>query len=322
MTLGRSLARAGHEVVFASDELHEPHDFKFYPLPIHRANTSTWGRARNVFALRKILEDEKFDVVHSHSRAANLIVHLARKTPYVTTVHGRWRNTFAFRNFPCLGRRTIAMCPYLKRYLSEDIGIPEEKVRMAPNGIDCDRFSPAGNGRDRSVQAQRPVVLYVGRSSGQKGTALRFMTEKVIKNVLRRFPDVEFKTLTEQRAGPPPSMPELYRSARVVVGAGRVVLEAMACGIPAVAIGESSAPGLLREEYFEQAFDSNFGDCGVWNMFLGREGRLIEDLDRVLSDAALREKLSAWGRGMVLKKFDAEKIAPSIAKIYEEAVSA
>lgn len=307
----------------ASDELHEPHRFKFYPLPIHRANTSYWGRAKNIFALREILEREKIDIVHSHSRAANLIVHLAKKTPYITTVHGRWRNTFAFRHFPCLGKRTVAMCPYLKRYLAKDIGIPDDHVRMVPNPIDAFRFSPVGNDRDRSLQGQvAPAILYVGRSTGQKGWALRFLTEKVMKDVLRIFPDVEFKTLTEQPAGPSPSMPDLYRGARVVVGAGRVVLEAMACGVPAVAIGESSAPGLITEENFEQAFHSNFGDCGEWNLFLGKEGRLIEEFKRVLSDASLREKLSIWGRETILKRFDAAKIAPEIAKVYEEAGAA
>lgn len=165
------------------------------------------------------------------------------------------------------------------------------------------------------------MILYVGRSTGQKGLALRFLTEKVIKEVLRIFPDVKFKTLTEQPAGPSPSMPDLYRVALVVVGAGRVVLEAMACGIPAVAIGESSAPGLLTEENFDAAFDSNFGDCGEWNLFLGREGRLVEDFKRVLSDASRREKLSTWGRETILKKFDAAKIAPEIVKIYEEAAA-
>jgi glycosyltransferase involved in cell wall biosynthesis len=114
-------------------------------------------------------------------------------------------------------------------------------------------------------------------------------------------------------------MPEIYRSASVVVGAGRVVLEALASGVPAVALGESSALGLLTEENFEQAFDSNFGDCGEWNLFLGKEGRLIEDFKRVLSDLALRKKLSQWGREIIIKKFDAEKITPEILKVYEEA---
>ena len=317
MTLGRALKNLGHQVVFASDELHEPHDFKFFPLPIHRANTSYWGRLKNILALRKLIKEESIDVIHSHSRAANLIAHLANRAPYVTTVHGRWRNTFAFRKFSCLGRRTIAMCPYLLRYLTQDIGIADTQVRMVPNGVDCARFSPAPP--HAAVVSSKPVILYVGRSTGQKGQTLRFLSEKVMKEVLLNFPDIEFKTLTESSTSSPSSMPEIYRSASVVVGAGRVVLEALASGVPAVALGESSALGLLTEENFEQAFDSNFGDCGEWNLFLGKEGRLIEDFKRVLSDLALRKKLSQWGREIIIKKFDAEKITPEILKVYEEA---
>src|SRR5437870_3519371 len=99
LALARALAELGHEIILVSDRIRDPGPFKFYPLPIHGGNNSTLGRIRNVFALKAILRDEKVDLIHSHSRAANLISQFARgsKIPMVVTIHGRWRNHFAAR---------------------------------------------------------------------------------------------------------------------------------------------------------------------------------------------------------------------------------
>ncbi len=318
LSLAEAEARAGHTAVFVSDRLSAT-SFKFIPLPIHGKNTSYPGRLQNVLALKKILRDEKIDIVHSHSRAANLAVHLAcrafasEKIPYVTTVHGRWRDTFAFRNFPCLGQITIAMCPYLQRYLTEDIGIQASRVRMVPNGVDCGRFLPS------PFLPPNPVILYIGRSTGQKGAALKFLKDKVFPAVLESFKNAQIKFFTEMSPILPADLPGLYQGASVVIGAGRVVLEAMACGKPAVAIGESSAPGLLTNENFDQAFDSNFGDCGEWNLFKGSEARLIGDFKKVLADAALAERVGLWSREKILSQFNADVIASQILPLYEEA---
>ncbi|OGR82608.1 MAG: hypothetical protein A2901_00720 [Elusimicrobia bacterium RIFCSPLOWO2_01_FULL_54_10] len=326
----------GHEIIFVSDALHEPHGFQFYSLPIHRGNRSYWGRLQNIRSLRRIIEEDKVDLVHSHSRAANLIARFSN-APFVTTAHGRWRNTFAFRAFPCLGREAVAMCPYLERYLAEDIKISAEKISMIPNAIDTDRFAPGGKIGDFRT------ILYVGRFSGQKGKALRFLLDKVIGQVLNDFPDARFKIVADAPSikdqelvrglnggwlvdsveinGPAGDLTPLYRKTALVVGAGRVALEALACGKPVISIGESSAPGLLTESNFDDAFDSNFGDCGVWNLFLSQKDRLIRDFTRILGDDALWNKLSMWGRQTVLEKFDSHLVARQLEGVYQKALS-
>ncbi len=336
LTLARAQKSLGHEVFFVSDSLHEVHSFRFFPTPIHRENSSYWGRFKNVKTLRRIVRQEKIDLIHSHSRAANLVSYFSG-VPVVTTVHGRWRNTFAFRQFPCLGRQTLAMCPYLERYLARDIGIPKSKITLIPNPVDIDRYSPGG----RTNNAQS--ILYIGRFSGQKGKALRFMIEKVFGEVLRSFPDARIKILADtptlkdqdavkalncggrmdsvEIAGHSGELIPLYRKSSLIVGAGRVALEAMACGKPVIAIGESSAPGLLTAESFNDAFDSNFGDCGVWNKFLGQEARLVQDFKRILGDAAFSEKVSDWGRSVILERYDAALIAKRIEDVYKKALS-
>ena len=94
-------------------------------------------------------------------------------------------------------------------------------------------------------------------------------------------------------------------------------MEAMSCGKPVVSIGESSAPGLLTESNFESAFDSNFGDCGIWNLF-EKDNTVLADLRRLLTDAALAKQLGVWGRQKVREKFAAQIIASKVESVYQE----
>jgi glycosyltransferase involved in cell wall biosynthesis len=289
--------------------------------------------------LPRIIREEKIDLVHSHARAANLVAHFARgPVPMVVSVHGRWRNHFAARALPCLGERTIAICPYLSRYLSEDLRIPAASVRMVPNGIDTDRFKP-----EPFPAGAEKQVLFVGRFSGQKGNVIRHLLKTVFPSLVREVPEVRVKIvsfappaedLERVRAFNAESGGEivrvadgggpteaLYREAYAVVGSGRVALEAMACARPVVAIGESSAPGLLSAETLDRAFDSNFGDCGEWNLFEKGHG-VKEGLLELLNDPVRAAALGEWGRKAVLERFDAVTVARQVEAVYREALEA
>ena len=194
LALAAALRDRGHELVLVSDTLKSAGGFKFHPVPVHGNNESYFGKFKSILALKDILRSEKIELIHSHSRAANLACHFASRSlggpavPMVATVHGRWRNTFAFRRLPCLGRAAIAVCPYLQRYLVEDIGIPRDRVRMVPNGIDTVAFSPPSFERDGS-----PELLFVGRFSGQKGNVVRFLLKEVFGGIARKFPGLRIK---------------------------------------------------------------------------------------------------------------------------------
>ena len=340
LSLASALKELGHSLIFVSDTLRSPGGFKYIPLPIHQGNESLLGRARNILSLREIIEREGVDLIHAHSRAANLVSAAAarslrsRRVPLVVTVHGRWRNHFAFRRLPCLGERTIAVCPALKRYLVEEIGRPEAGIRMIPNGIDTQAFSP---GRPRP--GAEPTLLMVGRFTGQKGEAARHLMRSVFPEVLGKMAEVSItifgtspgeqdRRLAEELnrgcgrhavtlLDREDDLPGLYRNATAVIGSGRVALEAMSCGRPVIAIGESSAPGLVTPSGFDKAFDSNFGDCGEWDLFKGQK-HLAGDIHNAFRNKSLSASLADWGRNTALSLFDSRKIAFQIDVLYRE----
>ncbi len=343
VTLAQSLRQMGHKVVFISDQLKNSLDFKFYSLPIHAQNSSYWGRLRNALEIRKILQEENIDLIHSHSRAANLVCEFARrsrlkfKIPMVVTVHGRWRNHFAARTLPCLGDQTLAICPYLERYLIDEIKRPANSIRMIPNGIDIESFIPM------ELASSTPTIVMLARFSGQKGKANRFLLRRVFPQMLEKMPqhqvfiagnmapkdDCDFALEFNQKLGRQAIniinedvVPlEFYHTGSVAVGSGRVALEAMSAGKPVVAIGESSAPGLITPENFDAAFESNFGDCGEWNRFESKKDKLMLDLVRILTDHELRQNLGEWSRKKIKESFDSKGVAKNVLSLYTDLVT-
>lgn len=127
-------------------------------------------------------------------------------------------------------------------------GIPQEKVRVVPYGVDLKRFG--ANGAKREGGAFE--VLYVGRISFRKGvgyllkayaefrkgdTKLSLVGEVVgDRRCLRRYEQL----FSQIPPVPQVDLPSLYRRADVFVfpslseGMGLVVLEAMACGCPVI----------------------------------------------------------------------------------------
>src|SRR3954452_18237979 len=174
--------------------------------------------------------------------------------PLVVTVHdlavfrhpdafNRWTRTYSPRVVPrvlAAARRIIAVSEFTRRELIELLRIPEQKIRVVPNGID-DEFTPEGPAADGEYvlavgtlepRKNLPRLVEAARRSGVE---LRVVGARgwggveVGGNGVRWLGEVTDADLAR-----------LYRGARCVAypsvyeGFGIPVLEAMACGAPVV----------------------------------------------------------------------------------------
>jgi glycosyltransferase involved in cell wall biosynthesis len=207
------------------------------------------------------------------------------------------------------------------------VGINPDRIAVIPPGTDFNRFSP-----DASVPRE-PLVLHVGRLKRYKATdhllqAARMLKERGVKFTIAIIGDGDDKPRLEGLAAklglgeqirftgfvPEEEKVNWYRRAAALVensakeGWGLIVMEANACGTPVVV---ANSPG-LRDS-------SKDGVNGLMYNY-GDVPSLAEKLEKVLSDDALRNRLSrqaiAWA-----KQWTWDGAAAAMERIIEETIS-
>ena len=190
------------------------------------------------------------DVLHCPTYRGPLRSHV----PVIVTVHdlavlrhpdafNRWSRLYGPRVIPRVlraARRVIAVSEFTRRELVELLAVPEERIRVIPNGVD-DTFTADGPAADGNY------VLAVGTLEPRKnlprlveaarrvGVELRVVGERGWGGV-----DVVGDGVRWLGRVPDDELASLYRGARCVAypsvyeGFGLPVLEAMACGAPVV----------------------------------------------------------------------------------------
>jgi glycosyltransferase involved in cell wall biosynthesis len=227
-----------------------------------------------------------------------------------------------------------------------DAGLPAERLREIPNGVDVTRFSPASDTQRRELRRQlgvpvdRPLILFVGVMSPDKqphilldawaafesrerlGSTLMFVgaTDPRLFELEGRLADQMKEKLAQiadgdrvHFAGPTPEIENYYRAADLVVmpslreGMPVVVLEAMACGLPVVA------------SRLQGSTDTVITD--------GVHGRLVEPGDvagfagaigELLRDRPLAERVGAAARRTVEARYRIDQVAEQWLAAYDE----
>ena len=129
-------------------------------------------------ALRKILVDEKPDVVCAHSRVPAWLFRQANRglgIPWITFAHGA--NSIGwYSKVMTAGDLTVTPSQYIADYLHGAYGTPYEKMRVIPRAIEADHFDLAALDRDFIAQKRAEwktdgfrVVMGVGRITQLKG---------------------------------------------------------------------------------------------------------------------------------------------------------
>ena len=290
-----------------------------------------------------------FDLVHSHDwlvavAAQRLAARM--RVPWVVTVHatehGRhqgWVDKHpqsyihgVERRMVHRADRVIACSKYMRGHIADVFDVPRAAVTVIPNGIDAGDLHVPGDLAALRAKYARPgekLVLLAGRLVYEKGFQVAL---DALPDVIRRVGGVRFlvagtgtheeelkaqaKRLRLNRHGTfagwlgDDALHGLYRIADLCVipslyePFGLVALEAMASGCPCVA----ADTGGLREVVPR--------DVGL--RFRSRDAAaLSRTIERVLTDATLRDRLIAEGREHVLG-FDWADVARSTASLYGE----
>jgi glycosyltransferase involved in cell wall biosynthesis len=204
-------------------------------------------------------------------------------------------------------------------------------IEVIPTGIDLDQFQPGGRAAARrtlGIWGEERVLLYVGRLDREKN--LEFLLDAIarirtpgLRLILvgrgtqagalgRVAATLGLGARVEFRGGvSPESLPGYYRAADAFVFAsttetqGLAVLEAMACGLPVVAVRASGIEEVVTD--------------GVSGLLVPEDvGAFAAAVDQLLADADLGIKLAIGGREAA-SVFGALPIAERLGAAYQRA---
>ena len=263
-----------------------------------------------------------------------------------------WLERTAYQN----ADGVIAVSESMRRDVKTLYGVADERIRVIPNGISTAEFIHRPNPdllRKYGVNPEKPIVLFVGRITRQKGVlhllrAVPHLPEGVQVVLCAGMPDTpeigtEMKALVEElrtqtshpihwidKMLPRNELVAFYSHATLFVCPsvyepfGIINLEAMACGIPVVASKVGGIPevvvegktGLMVE--VDAVSSDNFEpkDPAAFSH------RLAAAISSLLSSPEKLKAFGAAGRQRVEQFYAWEQIAARTLSFYKELIAA
>lgn len=291
--------------------------------------------------LAQSIRERSPDIIVTNSIRAHIIgTYAARKTgkPIIWMIHDFTFPNFFIKKLAQTPEKIIvpsqAVAEYTKKQIPEEL---HEKIIIIPNGIDLEKVDATpldDNLRPKKIAPGTPLIGIIGRIDRWKGQ------DKVISaltRILEKIPDAHLLIIGEPSAHDPKTL-EFDRAIRKkveeiglvenvtftgfvknVYGAikglsclvhastepepfGRVVIEAMACGVPVVA-GNLGGPGEVVRS----------GQTGLL-VNPNNPGEIAQAVIQILTDPNLAKNLSGRARLAVEERYALPKIVARIEK--------
>lgn len=348
--LSKELKRRGHNIIVASNGgVYEKElaDFgiKHYKVPLQ--NKKPNNIISSISLLKKIIKDEKIDIVHSHARIPSFLLGKLRKSmrfPFVTTAHWIFTTKYGLKYITDWGQKTLAVSEDIKKYLMDNYKIPEGNITVTVNGIDTVKFGK-NNASEKiksefSISQNDKTIVYVSRMDVDRSLVAHQLISAVdalcpviedlrciivgggndFDNVKKEEDAVNKKynktiiTMTGART----DISEIISVCSLFVGVSRAALEAMASQKPCIIAGNEGYIGLFEEEKLKTALETNFccRGCGE-----SKTEVLTQDIANFFGmwqeDI---EKTAEYSRKVVLDNYSVSKMADDAEKVYKEAM--
>jgi glycosyltransferase involved in cell wall biosynthesis len=221
--------------------------------------------------------------------------------------------------------------------LTELYEINEKKIHVIYNGVDVQKFKPrpdrAELRRDFGLEAEKKIVLFVGRLYHRKGLEILLRS---IPPVLQEFSDVKFvisgKGFKEKEESlrnlakqldiedhvtflgyvPDEKLPNLYSTSDIFVlpaiyeNFPFAILEAQATGLPVISTKVGGIPEFLVDN--ENGFLIDPGDSA----------QLTHRVLALLQDPKLAKEMGMRGRKLIEEKFSWRLITSQVIDLYHK----
>lgn len=350
LELSKKLKRMGYDIIVASNgggfvkELEE-NGVKHYKVPLHDKSIGNVMKSYNM--LKKIIIDEKVDIVHAHARIPAYICGKLKKKlnfKFVTTAHGTFKTSPLLNFLTNWGERTLAISDDIKEYLIKNYDVSESNIKMTVNGINPEFFSEDIvvkniNNIDRFKDSVN--ILHVSRL--EKTTSITAISlinniDKLLKinskikliivgpgkeyESIKKLADDKNNSLKREVIhveGAKTNINEYIAISDFFVGISRAALEAMLMKKTVVLSGNYGYMGVFTEEKLQEAILNNF-TCRKTQDF--NEDILIEDVIKVINmDEEQKEEIGKFNKQVVLENYSVDRMANDAIEIYNQVLS-
>ena len=285
------------------------------------------------------------DLIHAHeliSPATTAIV--ARKLfgiPVVATLHGSGLSSDVLRlkrrllgktRLRVLCREITAFCvisAVIDRELAAE-GVPVQKRISIPNGVDTERFTPLAPAQKKALRssldllADARVVVFVGRLAPEKRVDLLTGIWRSVRETVPRArllivgsgpEEVELKHRandgilflgSQADVTPYLQAADLFVLPSAAEGISLALLEALACGLPAIATSVGGNPEVIHHR-----------ETG-WLTPPNDPLALTEAIVTLLEDEKLQSKLRENARAHAVRNYSLVKMADRLVDLYRQ----
>ena len=287
--------------------------------------------------LRKIIVEERVDIVHARSRVPAIIAFFAARhtrAKFITTAHGYY-SKHIFSRVMGWGKFVIVASGVIGRHMINDFKVPRERIRFIPRGVDLEKF------RFKAIDINQKKSEYkigvIGRITPIKGHAFFLQAvarvvrifgkvkilivgdapkdkpeyKEELKALITKLGIEEYVEFTGSSYNIPKIMSEIDLLVLPSVGQeafGRVIIEAGASGVPVIATRIGGIVDIVENK-----------KTGI----LVKPGDIIELVDSMLmllKDRELAKNIALEARTKVEKEYNLERMVGDTIKVYEDAL--
>lgn len=339
LDISKELVKKGHKVIVVSNGGRLVKGLidagaRHIKLPVHEKSLFTV--IKMVKRLRYIIKEEHIDIVHARSRVPAIIAFFAaRQTEacFITTAHGYY-STHLLSRVMGWGKYVVVASSVIGRHMIEDFGVPRERIRFIPRGVDLEKFifKPI----DPAFAKAEYRIGVVGRITPIKGHAFFI---QAIARVIRIFPKIKVVIVGDAPGDKPEyrdnlkalirkldierfieflgsrhDIPDIMSGLDLLVlpsigqeAFGRVIIEAGASGVPVIAARIGGVVDIIED-----------GKTGL----LVKPGDIMEMVDsiiRLLRDRSLAKDMASEARKKIEKEYSLVRMTEDTIRLYEEA---
>jgi len=275
----------------------------------------------------------RIQVIHAHQRLPIFIACIIGKitgVPVVVTIHGRTR--YDLRSW--ISRKCSTKIIFVSRHVLQVSARYEEikhKSVIIPNWV---TISNSQSGKDPYS------ISYISRIDKNHSTLILLMIQKVIFPLVSEFPgitiniigDGDFLPEIQEEAkrlntrvkreaciiyGFSPDVKRIIHRSELILGVGRVALEALACGVPILSINQKRMGTIISTDNYPFYRDNNF--VAVGNP-APDENSLTDQITKFFTDLKYWQKEASILKGYINEDFNPHKISDSIEVLYDETI--